>query len=83
MVVVDRLTKLAHFMLTNTIVMVIGAADLFFAYIFRYHGLPKEIVLDKDPRFVSSYWKALSKLCSTELSMSMAYHPQTDGQQKG
>ena len=53
MVVVDRFTKLAHFIPTTTTVMAERAAFPFFSMLFRHHGFPFEIVLDRDPRFVS------------------------------
>ena len=59
MVVVDRLTKMAHFMTTKTTLFVMDAAGLFLSYVFRYHGLPKEGVLDGDARFISKFWQAL------------------------
>ena len=80
MVVVDRLTKRAHFIPTNTTVTAPEVAKLFFENIFKYHGLPKTIISDRDPRFTSRFWTALFKLLGTKLNMSTAYHPQTDGQ---
>ena len=80
LVVVDRLTKMAHFLPTVTEVTAQGTANLFFSNIFRHHGLPKSLVTDRDSRFTSNFWRALFKACGTELAMSTAYHPQTDGQ---
>jgi hypothetical protein len=46
----------------------------------RLHRMPSKIVSDRDPRFVSTFWKQLMQLLGTKLGMSTAYHPQTDGQ---
>ncbi|GKG14960.1 reverse transcriptase domain-containing protein, partial [Tanacetum coccineum] len=44
------------------------------------HGVPVSIILDRDPRFASRFWRSLQKLLGTNLDMSTAYHPETDGQ---
>ena len=80
MVVVDRLTKMAHFVLMNTSATAPQVAKLVFDHIFRYHGLPRSIVSDQDARFTSSFWKELLRLCQIKQAMSTSYHPQTDGQ---
>jgi hypothetical protein len=79
-VVVDRLTKFAHFFATSSEYKATQVADLFFREIFRLHGLPKNIVSDRDNRFLSAFWQELFKLTGTELTPSTSYHPQTDGQ---
>jgi len=48
--------------------------------VVRLHGVPKSIVLDRDPRFTSRFWQSLQAALGTQLRMSSAYHPQTDGQ---
>jgi RNase H-like domain found in reverse transcriptase/Reverse transcriptase (RNA-dependent DNA polymerase)/Integrase zinc binding domain/Chromo (CHRromatin Organisation MOdifier) domain/Retroviral aspartyl protease len=78
--VVDRLTKLAHFLPTTTTVTAPQLAQLFFDQIFRLHGLPTSIISDRDTRFTSNFWSHLFKLMGTKLAMSTANHPQTDGQ---
>jgi transposase InsO family protein len=78
--VVDRLTKMAHFLPTTTNVTAESAAKQFFAGVVRLHGLPKSIVSDRDPKFTSAFWRQLFKLTGTSLDMSTARHPQTDGQ---
>jgi hypothetical protein len=79
-VVVDRLTKFAHFFAIPTDYKAIQVAELFFREVFRLHGLPKQIVSDRDGRFISTFWQELFRLAGTELATSTSYHPQTDGQ---
>ena len=80
LVVVDRFTKWAYFIPTQTTVDAKGTAELFHEWIFSRHGMPKGIVSDRDPRFTSHFWRALFDTMGTTLAMSTAYHPQTDGQ---
>ena len=77
---VDRLTKYAHFFAIPTEYRASQVAELFFREIFRLHGLPKNIVSDRDSRFMSAFWQELFRLTGTELTPSTSYHPQTDGQ---
>lgn len=79
-VVVDRLTKFAHFFSITTKFTAIQIAELFFGEVFRLHGLPKTIISDRDSRFLSIFWGELFRLTGTELNHSTSYHPQTDGQ---
>jgi hypothetical protein len=81
-VVVDRLTKFAHFFSIATDFSATQVADLFFREVFRLHGLPKTIVSDRDSRFMSTFWQELFRLVGTALTPSTSYHPQTDGQTK-
>jgi hypothetical protein len=74
-VVVDRLTKFAHFFSISSKYMAAQVADLFFREIFRLHGLPKNIVSDRDSRFMRAFWQELFKLAGTELTPSTSYHP--------
>jgi hypothetical protein len=80
MVVVDRLSKMAHLIPATTDMTAEGCARLFFDEVFRLHGLPTSIVSDRDPKFTSAFWRTLFSLTGTKLAMSTAYHPQTDGQ---
>ncbi|KAG2872181.1 hypothetical protein PC119_g28012 [Phytophthora cactorum] len=50
--------------------------------VFKYHGMPLDIVSDRDPRFTARFWQEVFTLLGTQLSMSTADHPQTDGQTK-
>jgi hypothetical protein len=55
-------------------------ANLFINLICKYHGLPRSLVSDRDPVFISRFWRELFKMCGTKLRMSTSYHPETDGQ---
>eukprot|EP00253_Pinus_taeda_P014727 PITA_14727 len=79
-VVVDRLTKYAHFFAISAHYTATQVAELFFREIFRLHGLPKTIVSDRDSRFMGGFWQELFRLVGTELTPSTSYHPQMDGQ---
>nr|GEZ68985.1 retrotransposable element Tf2 [Tanacetum cinerariifolium] len=81
-VVVDRLTKFAHFLPIRKDYSVSRLAETFQQEIVRLHGTPSAIVSDRDPRFVSRFWKGLQKAWGTRLKFSTAFHPQTDGQSK-
>ena len=78
--IVDRLTKMAHFIPTTTTVTAKQVANLFINNIFKLHGVPQDIISDRDPRFISNFWKELCKLLGTKQNMSTPYHPETDGQ---
>ena len=79
-VIVDYLSKRAHFIPTTTTVTGKGLANLFIDNIFKLHGLPKLIISDRDPRFISEFWSNLHKALGVKLAMSSANHAQTDGQ---
>ena len=78
--IVDRFSKMCHFVPTTKMVTAKETADLFIKNIFRLHGLPRSIVSDRDPKFTSEFWTALFERLGTKLLMSTADHPQTDGQ---
>jgi transposase InsO family protein len=79
-VIVDRLTKVAHFIAVRTDYRVEKLADLYIEHILRLHGAPASIVSDRGTQDVSKFWKSLHKDIGTRLDYSTAYHPQTDGQ---
>ena len=79
-VVVDRLTKFAHFFSISSDYSATQVAELFFREVFKLHGLPKTIVSDRDSRFTSAFWQELFRLVGTKLATSTSYHPQSDGQ---
>jgi len=80
LVVVDKLSKYSHFIPCSEKIDAAGVAKLYFDHIFANHGIARCIVSDRDVRFRSLFWKSLHKLLGTELAMSTAYHPQTNGQ---
>ena len=79
-VFMDRLTKRVIFCPTNTSVTAPEVVKIFFTNVFRHHGLPKVIISDRDAKFTSHFWKTLFHQLGTKLSMSTAFHSQTDGQ---
>lgn len=79
LVVTDRLTKMVVCIPTTTTVTAPATAQLFMQHVFRHFGLPKIIISDRDPRFVSAFWRSLFKCCGTKLAFSSSYHPESDG----
>jgi hypothetical protein len=79
-VVVDRLTKSAHFIAIKTTHTAHDLAPIYVSQIVRLHGVPKSIVSDRDAKFVSLFWESLLKAMGTKRDLSTAFHPQTDGQ---
>ena len=80
LVVVDRFTKMASFIPCHNTIDANGTAQLFLDYVVCHHGLPTNIVSDRGSIFVSKFWKQLMHLLGIKISLSTAYHPQTDGQ---
>ena len=81
-VVVDHLTKFSHFFSISMDYNASQVAELFFREVFRVHGLPKTIVSDRDNKFMSIFWQEYFRLVGIDLTPSISYHPQTDGQTK-
>ncbi|MCO5612154.1 hypothetical protein L7F22_066416 [Adiantum nelumboides] len=80
LVIVDRFSKMAHFIPCKKGASAPDIASLFVQHIFRIHGLPRSIISDRDPKFTGHFWTSLFKSLGTNLLFSPAYHPQTDGQ---
>ncbi|KAG3029210.1 hypothetical protein PC121_g16654 [Phytophthora cactorum] len=79
-VVVDRLTKRCHFVPTTKKVTTEGVARLFIDHIWKLHGMPTNIVSDRDRKYVSKFWQHVFKSIGTKLSMTVAHRAQCDGQ---
>nr|GEX11918.1 putative reverse transcriptase domain-containing protein [Tanacetum cinerariifolium] len=79
-VIVDRLTKLAHFLPIRENDSLDKLARLYLNRIVARHGIPVSIICDRDGRFTSNLWRSFQKALGTDISMSTAYHPKTDGQ---
>ena len=78
-VIVDRLTKFAHFLLVRLDYSMDRLTELCVSEIFRLYGIPLSIVSDRYPRFTSRFWKELQQAFGTRLNFSIAFHPQADG----
>ncbi|GJT77549.1 putative reverse transcriptase domain-containing protein [Tanacetum coccineum] len=79
-VIVDRLTKSAHFLPMKKTDSIEKLAQLYLKEIVCKHGVPTSIISDRDSLFTSRFWKSLQEAMGTQLDMSTAYHPETDGQ---
>ncbi|KAI3507701.1 hypothetical protein L1887_22692 [Cichorium endivia] len=79
-VIVDRLTKSAHFLPIKETDRMEKLTRVYLKEIVKLHGVPISIISDRDSRFTSRFWQSLQKAMGTRLDMSTAYHPQTDGQ---
>jgi len=80
MVVVDRFTKMAHFVGLDENATAKDVADTFLREVWKLHGLPTEIISDMQGKFSGEFWESLCKMLRVKGRMSTAYHPQTDGQ---
>jgi transposase InsO family protein len=78
-VIVDRLTKVAHFIPIKTTYSGLQLAELYMSRIVCLHGVPKKIVSDRGSQFTSKFWERLDETLDTQLRFSSACHPQTDG----
>ncbi|KAD3068195.1 hypothetical protein E3N88_36075 [Mikania micrantha] len=78
-VIVDRLTKSAHFLPIREDYPMDRLAKLYVNEIVSRHGVPISIISDRDSRFMSRFWQTLQNSLDTQINMSTAYHPQTDG----
>jgi len=75
MVVVDKLTKAAHFIPMKTTHKETNVVDIYMREVVDFHGVPRTIVSDRDPKFTSKFWKGLFKGFRTNLDFSTTYHP--------
>jgi hypothetical protein len=79
MVVVDKLTKAAHFVSVKTTHTLANIVEIYMKEIARLHEIPRTIVSNKDTKFTSNFWRGLFKGFGTNLNFSTTYHPQSDG----
>nr|GFA28899.1 reverse transcriptase domain-containing protein [Tanacetum cinerariifolium] len=79
-VIVDHLTKSAHFIPTQETESIDTLTWLYIKEIISRHGVPISIISDRDSHFTSGFWQSLQKALGTQLDMSTTYHPETDGQ---
>ena len=79
-VIVDRFSKGLHLSMLPSHHTAQSVAQLFMELVGKLHGMPRSIVSNRDPLFVSKFWQALFRLSGIKRRMSSAYHPQTDGQ---
>ena len=82
MVMVDKLSREAHFILVKYAYKAIKITNIFRKDIFRLHGVLKIIILDRNAKFMGKFWKALFKGLCIQLNFSIAYHPQMNGKMK-
>ena len=80
MVIIDWLSKVAHFLPVRDDIRASQLADLYLSRIVPLHGVPLRIISDRGSIFVSKFWQSFQTALGTRLNFSTAYHPQTDGQ---
>ncbi len=80
LVVVDRFSKSCRLIPLKNLPMAMETAEQMFNHVFRYFGIPEDIVSDRGPQFISRVWKNFLKLLGVTVSLSSGYHPQTNGQ---
>jgi len=80
LIVIDRLSKMRHFIACKTTCSAQDLAQLYLSHVFRLHGLPGTVISDRGPQFVSAFWTKLCERLKIDKRLSTAFHPQTDGQ---
>ena len=76
----DRLTKSAHFLPVRTTYEAEDYAKLYLKEIVKLHGVPVSIISDRGTQFTTKFWRSFQEGLGTRVSLSTAFHPQTDGQ---
>jgi transposase InsO family protein len=82
LVIVDKLTKSAHFIPVRDTYDVTDVARMFVSEVIHLHQIPKKMISDRDSRFTSRFWTSLQSALGTQLNLSTTYHPETDGKTK-
>ncbi len=80
LVIVDRFSKSCHLLPLKGLPTAMETAELLFNQVFRYYGIPEDVVSDRGPQFISRVWKAFFSLLGVSVSLSSGYHPQSNGQ---
>jgi len=80
LVVCDRMTKMTHFVPTTEKTSAEGVVRLFWDNVWKLHGLPESIIMDRGAQFAAGMMKELNQMLGIDTKLSMAYHPQTDSQ---
>ena len=80
LVFVERFSKMYQLAAVNESISAHGCARVFIDTVFRLHGLPRELVSDRDPGFTAAFWQSVFRSLETRLTMSTSDHPETDGQ---
>jgi len=80
MVVINSVTKCAHFISTVTMISAAGATHLFLNHVWKHHSLPRKVVSNRGPQFIAEFTWELYRLLIIKLVATTAYHPQGDGQ---
>ena len=78
--IVDRFSKMVHFVPLPKLPSATELAEVMLSNVFRLHGLPKDVVSDRGPQFISRFWRAFCNLLGATVSLSSGYHPQSNGQ---
>ncbi|KAK2905603.1 hypothetical protein Q8A73_009546 [Channa argus] len=78
--VVDRFSKMAHFIPLPALPTAKETAEVLVRNIFRIHGLPRDVVSDRGPQFISKFWREFFRLLGVTVSLSSGFHPQSNGQ---
>ena len=78
-VIINLLTAMVHLVPTKQTYKAADMAEVIFDTVFKLHGLPEQIISDRDSLFTSHFWRKLHALLNVELRLSSTFHPQTDG----
>ncbi|KAL0148188.1 hypothetical protein M9458_056509 [Cirrhinus mrigala] len=80
LVIIDRFSKFCRLIPLKGLPTALETAEILFNHVFRYYGIPEDIVSDRGPQFISRVWRSFFRLLGVTISLSSGYHPQTNGQ---